>query len=95
MLNISSSSRQPTRLPWTLERLVQECAIALGNVLDLSTQQTYSSHLQSYLMFIKLHDFPLQPTPDIFSFYVVYMSAHIATVVAQKVLLFAVMAAIV
>jgi len=63
MLNISSSSRQPTRLPWTLERLVRKRAIALGNVLDLSTQQTYSSHLQSYLTFIKLHDFLSNPHP--------------------------------
>ena len=77
MLTISSSSWQPPQLPWTLDCFVGECTIALGSALDPSTQQTYSSHLQSYLSFIKLHKFPLWPTPDTFSFFVVYMSAHI------------------
>jgi hypothetical protein len=77
MLNIPRSSRQPHRAPWTIERLVRERAIALGSVLDPSTQHTYSSHLQSYLSFIKSHNFPLDPTPDTLSFFTVFMSAHI------------------
>ncbi|KAF8583649.1 hypothetical protein K439DRAFT_1348229, partial [Ramaria rubella] len=63
--------------PWTCERLIQECAIALGYAIELSTAQTYSSHLQSYLTFCKLHEFPVEPTVDTLSFYVVFMAHHI------------------
>lgn len=79
-MNIEPSlrSRQPIREAWTRERLVQERAIALGNALDKSTKTTYTSHLQSYLTFCKLHGFPIDPTPDTLSFYVVYMAKHIS-----------------
>jgi len=33
--------------------------------------------LNSYLNFIKLHDFPLEPTPDTLSLFTVYMCHHI------------------
>ena len=77
MMSISPSARQPKRLPWSRERLHRERAFALGHAIDLRTRITYSSHLQSYLTFCKLHDFLIDPTPDTLSFYIVYMSHHI------------------
>lgn len=70
-------SRQPARLPWTHERLVHERALALGHAIDDSTHLTYTSHLQSYLTFCKLHNFAVDPTPDTLSFFTVYMCHHI------------------
>ncbi|KIY48006.1 hypothetical protein FISHEDRAFT_27454, partial [Fistulina hepatica ATCC 64428] len=35
------------------------------------------SALQSYITFCQMHQFPIDPTPDTLSFYVVYMSHHI------------------
>lgn len=77
MISISSSSRQPVREAWTLERLLHERAVALGNAIDISTAVTYTSHLQSYLTFCKLHQRPIEPTIDTLSFYTVYMCHHI------------------
>ncbi|KAF8995139.1 hypothetical protein BDZ89DRAFT_1106146 [Hymenopellis radicata] len=45
--------------------------------IDISTSATYDSHLNSYLNFCTLHHFPVEPTPDTLSFYVVYMCANI------------------
>ncbi|KAF8573035.1 hypothetical protein K439DRAFT_1251537, partial [Ramaria rubella] len=70
-------ARQPRQIAWLRERLLREHAIALGHAIELSTAQTYNSHLQSYLTFCKLHDFPVQPTVDTLSFYVVFMCHHI------------------
>ncbi|KAF9035389.1 hypothetical protein BDZ89DRAFT_1090939 [Hymenopellis radicata] len=69
--------RQPRREPWSRERLLHERAIALGLAIDISTSATYDSHLNSYLNFCTLHHFPVEPTPDTLSFYVVYMCANI------------------
>jgi hypothetical protein len=77
MIRGSRRARQPVREIWTRERLVHERAIALGNVLDKSTLSNYSSALNSYLNFVKLHDFPVEPTPETLSFYTVYMSHYI------------------
>lgn len=77
MMDISSTSRQPPRVAWTLERLVHERAIALGYAIDPSTSVTYTSHLQSYLTFCKLHERPIDPTVDTLSFYTVFMCHHI------------------
>jgi integrase len=70
-------SRQPPRKAWPRERLLRERAIALGLAIDTSTLKTYSSHLNSYLTFVRLHDLPVEPNPDTLSFYVVFMSHHI------------------
>ncbi|KIM22102.1 hypothetical protein M408DRAFT_28981 [Serendipita vermifera MAFF 305830] len=51
--------------------------MALANALDSSTRVTYNSHLQSYLNFCKIHEFPTDPTADTLSFYIVYMARHI------------------
>ena len=72
---ISSPIR--ARQPWTRERLLRERAIALGQAIDNSTWKNYGSALNSYLNFIKLHDFPIEPTPDTLSLFTVYMCHHI------------------
>lgn len=60
-----------------MERLIHARAVALGHSIDVSTTRTYTSHLQSYLTFCKLHQFPVEPTVDTLSFYTVYMCHHI------------------
>lgn len=78
MITSGIRSRQPrSRVAWTRERLVHERALALGQAIDTSTWTNYSSALNSYLNFIRLHDFPVEPTPDTLSFFAVYMSFHI------------------
>jgi hypothetical protein len=76
-LQVDRRARQPIREPWSRERLIHERSIALANALDSSTQVTYNSHLQSYLNFCKIHNFPTDPTADTLSFFIVYMSKHI------------------
>jgi hypothetical protein len=71
------TTRQPLRTAWSRERLIHERAVALGNVIDKSTLSNYSSALNSYLNFVKLHDLPVQPSPDTLSLYTVYMCHHI------------------
>ena len=77
MIQISSTSRQPQREAWTMERLINECSISLGYSLDMSSFGTYTSALNSYLTFCNLHHLPVDPTPDTLSFYVVFLSSHI------------------
>jgi hypothetical protein len=77
MITTLTRSRQPLREAWTLERLERERAIALGHCISSSTQLTYSSHINSYLNFCKIHGFPIAPTPDTLSFFVVFMCHHI------------------
>ncbi|THH05031.1 hypothetical protein EW146_g10010 [Bondarzewia mesenterica] len=74
---VSPSSRQPLREAWTKERLERERAIAIGFSLERSTRSAYTSSLNSYISFCRLHDFPLDLTSDTLSFYVVYMCHHI------------------
>jgi hypothetical protein len=45
--------------------------------VDNSTWKSYGSALNSYLNFIKMHDYPLEPTPDTLSPFTVYMCHHI------------------
>ena len=77
MISSPVRSRQPLREPWTRERLFRERAIALGQAIDNSTWKNYGSALNSYLNFIKMHDFPLDPTPETLSLFTVYMCHHI------------------
>ena len=69
--------RQPLCAPWTRDRLVHVYAFALGCAIEPRTASSYSSALQSYLAFCKSHDFPIDPTPDTLSFYIVFMCHHI------------------
>lgn len=77
MIRISSTARQPSRVAWSLDELVHKRSIALGLALDLASQSTYSSALNSYLTFCALHNFPIEPNPDTLSFFIVYMCHHI------------------
>lgn len=69
--------RKTVRLPWPREKLEHERAIALGFAIEPASKLAYSSAVQSYLDFCKSHDFPITPTPDTLSYYVVYMCHHI------------------
>jgi hypothetical protein len=74
---ITARSRQPHREAWPRDRMLRERSLALGSAIDKTTLQTYSSALNSYLAFVRLHDMPVKPTPDTLSFYTVYMCHHI------------------
>jgi hypothetical protein len=78
MILSSIPARQPPRQPWSHERLVRERALALSNSIDFSTQKCYGSACNSYLTFVRLHGFPVEPTPETLSFFVVFMSHHIS-----------------
>ena len=60
-----------------MDRLINERSISLGYSLDTSSFSAYTSALNSYLTFCNLHHFPIDPTPDTLSFYVVFLSSHI------------------
>jgi hypothetical protein len=60
-----------------MDRFLNERSITLGYSLDSSSFGTYTSALNSYLTFCQLHHFPVDPTPDTLSFYVVFLSSHI------------------
>jgi hypothetical protein len=77
MIQGTRKARQPARTAWSRERLIHERALALGNVIDRSTLSNYSSALNSYLNFVKLHNLPVEPTPDTLSFYTVFMCHHV------------------
>jgi hypothetical protein len=62
---------------WSWEHLVQECAIMLGQAIDISTWNNYGSTLNSYLTFVQIHMMPVEPTADTLSLYTVYMCHHI------------------
>ena len=61
-----------------MDRLIRERAITLGNTLDSSTLHTYTSTITSYLTFMRAHNFPVSPSEDTISYYIVYMSHHIS-----------------
>jgi hypothetical protein len=77
MIDSGITSKQQARLAWTNERLLRECALAMGQAIDTSTWKSYGSALNSYLSFVRMHHFPVEPTPDTLSFFTVYMSHHI------------------
>jgi hypothetical protein len=78
-MNIATiPARQPSRQPWSRKQLVCKRALALSNAIDLSTRKNYGSACNSYLTFVRLHDFPVEPTPETLSFFVVFMSHHIS-----------------
>lgn len=59
------------------EHLAREGAIALGQAIDISTWKNYSSALNSYLTFVRIHNMTVEPTADTLSLFTVYMSHHI------------------
>jgi hypothetical protein len=56
-----------------MERLIHERSIAMGQSINISTWKNYGSALNSYLNFVRMHKFPIKPTPDTLSFYIVFM----------------------
>jgi hypothetical protein len=77
MISLTPRARQRDRSPWTRERLEKERAIAIGASIDTSSAASYSSALNSYITFCRIHEFPVEPTFDTFSFYIVFMCHHI------------------
>jgi hypothetical protein len=77
MIHISPTSRQPNREAWTLERLNAELTINLGMAIDRSTQASYSSALNSYLTFCRLHGFDIEPTQRTLALYITFQCSHI------------------
>ena len=77
MITSHVKSRQPVRVAWSRDRLLRERAIALGLAINTSTLNCYGSALNSYLSFVRLHNLPVEPTPDTLSFFVVFMSHQI------------------
>ena len=70
--------RQPIKDAWTCEQLKHERALALSSAIEGSSAASYLSALQSYLSFCWLHQFPIDPTPDTLSFYVIWMCHYIS-----------------
>jgi len=52
-------------------------AKALANMVDHSTSHSYASALNSWLAFVDMHHFPVEPNSQTLSFFIVYMSHHI------------------
>jgi hypothetical protein len=77
MIRISDTSRQPRREAWTIERLNAKLTINLGMAIDCSTHANYTSALNSYLTFCRLHDFDIEPTQRTLALYVTYQSTYI------------------
>lgn len=73
-----SLARQPKRDPWSKEKLLSERAAVLDQVLEPGTKEAYLSGFRSYLAFCINHGFSFEPTPDTFSFYIVYMCAFVS-----------------
>jgi hypothetical protein len=77
MIDSGVKSKQRRCKAWTREHLLHERAIALGQAIDTSTWKNYGSALNSYLTFMRIHQFPVEPTADTISFFTVFMSHHI------------------
>ena len=77
MIQSAVKSRQRARVAWTREHFMREHSLALGQAIDTSTWKNYGLALNSYLTFIHMHNFPIEPTPDTLSFFTVYMCHHI------------------
>jgi hypothetical protein len=77
MTDHPSSSNRVARARWTREKLKQQHAIALGFSLEPNSLASYSSALQCYLNFCRLHELPIEPTPDTLSLFVAYECHYI------------------
>ena len=77
MIYSNVKSKQRRRVAWTRERLIHERSIAMGQSIDISTWKNYGSALNSYLTFVRIHGFDVEPTPDTLSFFIVFMCFHI------------------
>ena len=71
MITSLIKSKQPVCGAWNQEWLDRKHVIALGQAIDTSTWSCYSSALNSYLNFVKNHNFPVEPTPNMLSYFTV------------------------
>lgn len=60
-----------------MERLNAELTINLGMAIDRSTHSSYSSALNSYLTFCRLHDLSIEPTQRNLALFVTFQSSFI------------------
>ncbi|KAH8930080.1 hypothetical protein BT69DRAFT_1189312, partial [Atractiella rhizophila] len=67
----------PNRKAWSRERLLQERSSTLALSYDPATKESYTSAARSYIQFCQLHHFPLTPSSDTLSFYIVFMSHYV------------------
>jgi hypothetical protein len=77
MIRVSETSRQPVRTAWTMEHLNAELTINLGMAIDRTTHDSYSSALNSYLTFCRLHNINIEPTERTLALYVTFQSTYI------------------
>ena len=77
MIHISEASRQPAHTAWTMERLNAELTINLGMVINRTTHDSYSSALNSYLTFCRLHNINIEPTEQTLTLYLTFQSMYI------------------
>ena len=77
MINLSTTSRQPIREAWMMERLNSELTINLGMAIDRFTHSTYTSALNSYITFCCLHGFDIKPTQCTLTLYITFQSTYI------------------
>ena len=77
MIRVSETSRQPVRTAWTMERLNAKLTINLGMAIDCTTHDSYSSALNSYLTFCRLHNIDIEPTERTLALYVTFQSTYI------------------
>ncbi len=70
-------TRQCNCKAWSLEQLKEWCTWVIGSSLKHAMTKAYTSAFLSYTTFCKRQHFPIQPTPNMLSFYIVYMSHHI------------------
>src|SRR6266436_7577815 len=72
-----SMTRQCNCKPWSLEQLKEWWAWVIGGSLEWAMTKAYASAFLSYTTFCERQHFPIQPTADTLSFYIVYMSHYI------------------
>lgn len=68
--------RQLHCIAWSQERLLHECSIKLGYSINNTIFKCYRSALNSYLNFVKIHEFVTASTADML-LYIAYMSHQI------------------
>ena len=77
MISITHGSRQPVWQAWAMDRWIHEWSILLRMAINTSTATTYTSAMNSYLTFCKLHNIPINTTTDTLSYFITFLSSHI------------------
>ena len=77
MIHISETSRQPVRIAWTMEHLNTELTINLGMAINRATHNSYSSALNLYLTFCRLHNINIEPTERTLALHLTFQCTYI------------------